>query len=80
MTLFFSKKPPMACPKCGGKDGWRPLPEIIPQDYVNEASAVNPFSSAPIRSTFGQYLTGTMSRKSKKLRYHCDNCGYEKAY
>ena len=28
----------------------------------------------------GQNLTGTMGKKSKKLRYHCDSCGYEKTY
>ena len=52
----------------------------MPQDYANQASAVNSFSSAPIRNTFGQNLTGTMGKKSKKLRYHCDSCGYEKMY
>ena len=36
--------------------------------------------TAPIRNTFGQNLTGTMGKKSGKLRYHCDSCGYEKAY
>ena len=77
---LFSKKIPTACPKCGKADGWRALPIEAPQDYVNTASAVNSFSSAPIRNTFGQNMTGTVGRKSKKLRYHCDNCGYEKAY
>ena len=77
---LFKKEPPMACPKCGKADGWHLMPIEAPQDYVNTASAVNSFSSAPIRNTFGQNLTGTMGKKSKKLRYHCDSCGYEKAY
>ena len=77
---LFRKDPPAACPKCGKADGWRMLPIEMPQDYANQASAVNSFSSAPIRNTFGQNLTGTMGKKSKKLRYHCDCCGYEKTY
>ena len=79
MALFFKKNPPKACPKCGKAEGWRVLPNEIPQDYVGNA-AVNPFASAPIRGTFGQGLTGTVGKKSQKLRYHCDCCGYEKAY
>ena len=77
---LFKKDPPAACPKCGKADGWRMLTSEAPQDYVNTASAVNPFASAPIRNTFGQNLAGTMGRKSQKIRYHCDNCGYEKTY
>ena len=80
MALFSSKKRPAVCPKCGKADGWRMLTSEAPQDYVNTASAVNPFASAPIRNTFGQNLAGTMGRKSQKIRYHCDNCGYEKTY
>ena len=80
MALFFKKDPPKACPKCGKADGWRALPEAVQQDYANTAAAVNPFSSAPIRGTFGQNLTGTVGRKSQKIRYHCDSCGYEKNY
>ena len=80
MTLFFNKKPPKACPKCGKADGWRALPEAVQQDYANAAAAVNPFSSAPIRGTFGQNLTGTAGKKSRKTRFHCDHCGFEKAY
>ncbi len=77
---LFSKRIPAACPKCGKADGWHMLQNDSAQDYTNVASAVNPFSTAPIRNTFGQNMTGTVGRKSKKLRYHCDNCGYEKAY
>ncbi len=80
MALFFKKDPPRACPKCGKADGWRALPEVVQQDYVSEGGAVNPFSPAPIRGTFGQNLTGTVGRKGRKTRFHCDNCGFEKAY
>ena len=80
MALFFSKKPPKACPKCGRADDWRVLPSEAVQGYVNTADAVNQFSPALIRNTFGQNLTGTVGKKSQKLRYHCDSCGYEKAY
>ena len=72
---LFRKAPPAACPRCGKKDSWRCMP-------VNEsagAAAGNPFAPAPIRNTFGQNLTG-MKGVSKRLRYHCDSCGYEKAY
>lgn len=77
---LFSKKIPKACPKCGKADGWCALPETVQQDYVNQAGAVNPFSPAPIRGSFGQNLTGTMRRKSKKTRFRCDHCGYERTY
>lgn len=75
---LFSKKIPKACPKCGKADGWRCLPTETHESYVDASAAVNPFSPAPIRGTFGQNLTG-MKNKSKKLRYHCDYCGYEKS-
>ncbi len=66
---LFKKNPPAACPKCGKADGWRVLTAEASLDYVNQGSAVNSFS-----------LTGAMGKKSSKLRYHCDSCGYEKAY
>lgn len=77
---IFGKNPPQACPKCGKSDGWHVLISETPQSYVDTASAVNSFSGAPIRSTFGQAMTGNMEKKSRKLLYHCDNCGYEKRY
>lgn len=76
---LFKKDPPKACPKCGKAEGWRVLTEAQ-QTWTNQASAVNAFSSAPIRGSFGQNVTGTAGRKSEKLRYHCDSCGFEKAY
>ena len=80
MSLFGAKNPPKACPKCGKADGWHVLPSETPQNDSNAAEAVNPFSPAPIRGTFGQSLTGTMGKKSKKIRCRCDNCGFEKSY
>ena len=77
---LFKKEPPKACPKCGKADGWRLLTAESTHDYVNSVSAVNSFSPAPARNTFGQNLAGSAGRKSPKVRYHCDNCGYEKAY
>ena len=61
---LFRKDPPAACPKCGKADGWRMLPIEMPQDYANQASAVNSFSSAPIRNTFSQNLTGAMGKRA----------------
>ena len=75
---LFSKSPPKVCPKCGKADGWRVLTSE-PVSYTGSSAAVNPFSPAPIRNSFGQNLTG-MTGKSKRLLYHCDNCGYEKRY
>lgn len=82
MISLFRKDPPKACPKCGKTDSWHLLldHEEEYQSYVTSASAVNSFSSAPIRNTFGQNLTGTVGKKGRKLRYRCDSCGYEKAY
>lgn len=80
MSLFGAKNPPKACPKCGKADGWHVLPSETSQNDSNAADAVNPFSPAPIRGTFGQSLTGTMGKKSKKIRCRCDNCGFEKSY
>ena len=76
---LFRKNPPSACPKCGKSDSWRCVVSDMPQSAENSAAAVNAFSSAPIRNTFGQNLTG-MKGQSRKLRYRCDSCGYEKAY
>ncbi len=76
---IFKKEAPRACPKCGKADGWRALPE---ETYGggNAAAAVNPFSPTPIRNTFGQNLSGAAGGRSKKIRFHCQNCGYEKTY
>ena len=77
---LFRKESPKACPKCGKAVGWHVHEIDTTQDYTHEAASVNAFSPAPIRNTFGQNMTGTVGRKSKKLRYHCDSWGYEKAY
>ena len=77
---IFKKVPPKACPKCGNADGWHLLTIDPSPSYVNDAASVNPFSSAPIRNTFGQNLTRTAGKKGNSVRYHCDGCGYEKTY
>ncbi len=76
---IFRKDPPKVCPKCGKGDGWRCLPAEPVQNNVTDARAVNTFSSAPIRGSFGMNLTRNAGQ-SKRLRYHCDNCGFEKAF
>ena len=76
---LFKKDPPTACPKCGKSDGWRLVVSDTPLSAEVNAASVNPFSTAPIRGSFGQNLTG-MRGRSKKLCYHCNNCGYEKSY
>ena len=77
---LFRKRPPAACPKCGKADGWHVLMNEISKDYVDLSSAVNSFSAVPIRSSYGRNLTDTLGKKSGRLRYHCDSCGYEKTY
>ena len=76
---LFTKAIPKACPKCGKADGWRCLPAEPVQNNVTGARAVNPFSPAPIRGSFGMNLAGNMGQ-SKRIRYHCDNCGFEKTF
>ena len=79
MSIFRRKTPPAACPKCGNAEGWNCLPAEPPANEVTAASAVNPFAPGPIRASFGQSMTRTAG-KSKKLRFHCDQCGYEEVY
>ncbi|MBQ1520209.1 MAG: hypothetical protein IIZ56_01905 [Clostridia bacterium] len=76
---IFKKEAPSKCPKCGKADGWHVVSEDPNYNAVTSAASVNSFSSAPIRGTFGQNVTGTKGR-SKKLLYRCDNCGCEKRY
>ncbi len=76
---IFKKEAPSKCPKCGRADGWHVVREEQKYNAVTSAAAVNQFSPAPIRGSFGQNLTGTKGR-SKKLKYRCDNCGFEKSY
>lgn len=78
--MFFKKRPSTVCPKCGKAEGWHAVTEDAPQVYASQASAVNAFSPALIRTTFGQTLSGAMGKKSGKLRFRCDSCGCEKTY
>ena len=72
---LFRKDPPPACPKCGRSDGWGHMPYDGPGGQSESVSA--PLSSAPIMtSRVSMGPTG----KNVRLRYHCSNCGYEKAY
>ena len=76
---IFKKEAPSKCPKCGKADSWHVVRNEPDYNQVTSANAVNSFSSAPIRGTFGQNVTGNKGR-SKKLLYRCDNCGCEKRY
>ena len=77
---LFGRKPPKACPKCGEAGGWRCVVDDGLPSAQMSAQAVNPFSSAPIRSPFGQNMTATMGQKKSRTRYRCENCGYEKRF
>ena len=76
---LFKKDPPKACPKCGKADGWRCMPSDMPQSMDANAAPVNAFTANPVRGSIGASMT-TRSRQSKRVRYHCDHCGFEKAF
>ena len=76
---FFKKDPPAACPKCGKTDGWRCVLSNTPQSAEANAAPVNAFTSNPMRGSIGASVAGWKGQ-SKRLRYRCDSCGYEKAY
>lgn len=73
---IFKKEAPKACPKCGDSAGWHFVPAEEPR---YEASAVNPFSAAPIRGSFGQNMTRAPGKNAKR-RWRCEACGFEKTY
>ena len=72
---LFRKDPPSACPKCGKTDGWVHLPYEGPREQ-NEYLSV-PLSSAPVMTS---RVSLGPTGKNVRLRYHCRNCGFEKAY
>jgi hypothetical protein len=76
---IFKKKIPTSCPKCGKSDGWHVVREETEYNGTTSARAVNQFSPAPIRGSFGQNATGTVGRRNK-TRWRCDNCGCERLY
>lgn len=72
---LFQKSPPKACPKCGRADGWhitRSEAPTTPGDGIYHASG------AAIRGPFG--VQPGMKAPSKKVRYQCDHCGFEKSF
>ncbi len=76
---LFKKNPPGECPKCGKGDGWRCVLSDMPQSADANAAPVNAFTANPVRGSVGASLAGR-ARQSKRLRYRCDHCGYEKSY
>ena len=76
---LFRKNPPKACPKCGRGDGWHCVLSDMPQSASANAAPVNSFSSNPVRGSIGASLTGWKGQ-SKRLRYRCDHCGFEKSF
>ena len=78
--MIFSKKEPLkACPKCGKADGWRCMPSDMAQSMDANAAPVNAFTANPVRGSIGASMT-SRSRQSKRLRYRCDHCGFEKSF
>lgn len=72
---LFQKNPPRACPKCGRADGWhitRSEAPTTPNDGIYHASG------ASLRGPFG--VQPGMKAQSKKVRYQCDHCGFEKSF
>lgn len=75
---LFKKDPPKACPKCGKADGWH--------IRDNEGSAVDfgdRFRETLRPGGFSSNQFTDMRIQNNRtgvLTYHCDQCGYEKAY
>ena len=49
------------------------------QSMDANAAPVNAFTANPIRGSIGASVT-SRSGMSKRLRYHCDHCGFEKSF
>ena len=77
--FFFKTNPPKACPKCGNGDAWRCVVSDMSQSAAANAAPVNAMTSNPVRGSIGASVTGWKGQ-SKRLRYHCDHCGFEKSY
>ena len=77
--FFFKTNPPKACPKCGKGDAWRCVVSDMSQSAAANAAPVNAMTSNPVRGSIGASETGWKGQ-SKRLRYHCDHCGFEKSY
>lgn len=69
---LFKKNAPRVCPKCGEADGWNVLETDMPQ---LEARPMEP--AIVFRDRIG---LETRKTSHKKLFYHCEKCGFEKAY
>ena len=77
--FFFKTNPPKACTKCGKGDAWRCVVSDMSQSAAANAAPVNAMTSNPVRGSIGASVTGWKGQ-SKRLRYHCDHCGFEKSY
>ena len=77
--FFFKTNPPNACPKCGKGDASRCVVSDMSQSAAANAAPVNAMTSNPVRGSIGASVTGWKGQ-SKRLRYHCDHCGFEKSY
>ena len=72
---LFQKTPPKACPKCGRADGWRIVPSEAP---TTPTDGIYHASGAPLRGPFG--VAPNMKAQTRKVRYQCANCGFEKSF
>ena len=69
------KNAPFACPKCGEEKGWRCLNDPAENEMGRGRQAV-------IQGAFGLIglAIAKAAYKGKKLKYHCDKCGFEEMY
>ena len=69
------KDAPFACPKCGEEAGWRCLNDPADNEMSRGKQAV-------IQGAFGLIglAIAKAVHKGKKLKYHCDKCGFEEIY
>ena len=72
---LFKKTPPKACPKCGRADGWRIVSSEAP---TTPTDGIYHASGASLRGPFG--VAPNMKAQTRKVRYQCANCGFEKSF
>ena len=75
---LFKKDPPKTCPKCGASS-LRCMIADTPESADLTSGPVNAYTPNLGRGAFGASLV-SRKRKSERLTYHCDNCGFEQSY
>ena len=91
---LFKKSPPKACPKCGKSNGWHILGNegsavdyggrfdvrLQPGGYAGSAVDIGDRSRETFCPGGASGNHAVQNSRTGVLTYHCDQCGYEKAY